>query len=106
MNPLSPRRILRISLAGAAALVLAAPAGARVLPVDEGDSRMLGQYGVGAAATVAKRQSNNPLAQYGWGAAATFAKQQTRATLAASAENDLLAQYGWGAAATYAKLHA
>jgi hypothetical protein len=105
MNPLSPRRTLRIFLTGAAALVLAAPAGARVLPVDEGDSGMLGQYGWGAAATVAKRQSNNSLAQYGWGAAATFAKQQTRVTLAASAENDLLAQYGWGAAATYAKLH-
>ena len=38
MNPLSPSRILRICLAGAAALVVAAPAGARVLPVKEGDS--------------------------------------------------------------------
>ena len=83
MNPLSPSRILRICLAGAAALVVAAPAGARVLPVDEGDS-----------------------AQYGWGAAATLAKEQTRASLAASVEKALLAQYGWGAAATYAKLHA
>ena len=55
MNPLSPSRIVRISLAGAAALVLAAPAGAPAQPVDEGDSSMLGKYGVGAAATVAKR---------------------------------------------------
>jgi hypothetical protein len=77
MNPLSASKILRIVIAGAAALVLVAPAGA-------GDSTML--------------------AQYGWGAAATFAKQQTR--FAASAEDDLLARYGWGAAATYAKLHA
>jgi hypothetical protein len=105
MNPLSPSRILRLCLAGAAALVLAAPAGARVLPVDQGDST-LAQYGWGAAATVAKRQSHDPLAQYGWGAAATFAKQQTRAALAASADNERLAQYGWGAAATFAKLHA
>jgi hypothetical protein len=79
MKPLTPSRILRISLAGAAALVLAAPAGAR------DDSR---------------------LAQYGWGAAATYAKQQTRAALAAGAQNGSLARYGWGAAATYAKLHA
>jgi hypothetical protein len=99
MNPLSPSTILRIGLAGAAALVLAAPVGAR-------DSSMLAQYGWGAAATVAKRQPNNPLAKYGWGAAATLAKQQTHAALAASAEDQLLAQYGWGAAATYAKLHA
>jgi hypothetical protein len=112
MNPLSPSRILRICLAGAAALVVAAPAGARVLPVDEGDST---QYGWGAAATFAKQQTRESLAasaekallaQYGWGAAATFAKQQTRESLAASAAKALLAQYGWGAAATYAKLHA
>jgi hypothetical protein len=115
MNPLSPSRIRRICLAGVAALVVAAPAGARVMPVDEGDSSIVGQYGWGAAATYAKQQTsaalaasaaNDLLAQYGWGAAATFAKQQTRAALAASAANDLLAQYGWGAAATYAKLHA
>jgi hypothetical protein len=103
MNPLSPSRILRFSLAGAAALVLAAPAGARVLPVDDGDVGMPAQYG-SAAATVVK-QWDNPLGQYGWGAAATYAKQQTRAALAAKADNDFLAQYGWGAAATYAKLH-
>jgi hypothetical protein len=106
MNPLSPIRILRIVLAGAAAFVLAAPAGAHMMRVNEGDSSMVAQYGWGAAATVAKGQSNDLLAQYGWGAAATFAKQQTRAALAASADNDLLAQYGWGAAAAYAKLHA
>ena len=105
MNPQAPSRILRICLAGAAALVLAAPAGARVM-VDEGDSSIVARYGWGAAAAVAKGQSNDLLAQYGWGAAATFAKQQTRTALAASADNDLLAQYGWGAAAAYAKLHA
>ncbi len=103
MNPLSPRRTLRIFLTGAAALVLAAPAGAHVKPVDDGDSSMPAQYG-SAAPTVA-RQWDNPLGQYGWGAAAIFAKQQTHTALATSAENDLLAQYGWGAAATYAKLH-
>jgi hypothetical protein len=112
MKPLSPSRILRICLAGAAALVVAAPAGARVLPVDEGDSA---QYGWGAAATLAKEQTRASLAasaekallaQYGWGATATLAKEQTRASLAASVEKALLAQYGWGAAATYAKLHA
>ncbi len=104
MNPLSPKRILRISLAGAAALVLAAPAGARVLPVDEGDGGMPAPYH-STGATVAK-QWDDPLGQYGWGAAAVVAKQQTRAALAAKADNDFLAQYGWGAAATYAKLHA
>ena len=104
MNPRSPSRIVRLSLAGAAALVLAAPAGARVLPVDDGDGGMLARYG-SAEPTVAT-QLDDPLGQYGWGAAATFAKQQTRAALAASADNDFLAQYGWGAAATYAKLHA
>ena len=101
MNPLSPSRILRICIASAAALVLAAPAGAR--PVDDGDSSVPAQYG-SAAVTVAK-QWDNPLGQYGWGAAAIFAKQQTRAALATKADNDFLAQYGWGAAATYAKLH-
>jgi hypothetical protein len=104
MNPLSPKRILRISLAGAAALVLAAPAGARVLPADDGDGAIPVQYS-SAGATVAK-QWDNPLGQYGWGASATLAKQQARAALAAKADNDYLAQYGWGAAATYAKLHA
>lgn len=81
-----PSRILRICLVGATAVVLAAPAGARVLPVQ----------------TV----EGSTVAQYGWGAAATFAKQQKRAHPATRALNDLLAQYGWGAAATYAKLHA
>ena len=106
MNPLSPSKILRICLASACALVLAAPAGAGVMPVDQGDSSMVARYGWGASATVAKGQSNDLLAQYGWGAAATFAKQQNRAALAASADNDLVAQYGWGAAGAYAKLHA
>jgi len=85
MNPMSQIRIRRIFLAGATALVLAAPAGAHIVRVDEGGSMF---------------------AQYGWGAAATFAKQQTRTALAAKADNDFLAQFGWGAAATYAKLHA
>ena len=101
MHPLSPSRIARICLAGAAALVLAAPASARVEPTYEGDSIVAPTRSV--PATVAKSQSN--VAQYGWGAAATFAKEQTLSTLAAFAENELLAQYGWGAAATYAKLH-
>ena len=105
MNPQAPSRILRICLAGAAALVLAAPAGARVM-VDEGDSSMAAQYGWGAAATLAKGQPNRPPSAVRLGAAATFAKQQTRAALAASTDNDLLAQYGWGAAAAYAKPHA
>jgi hypothetical protein len=35
--------------------------------------------------------------QYGWGAVATLAKTQA---------NDLVARYGWGAAGAYAKLHA
>ena len=83
MNPLSPSRIVRIGLAGAVALVLAAPAGARVLPVDDLDGGIAGQYGWGAAATVAKAQSNTLVARYGWGAAATVAKQQTDAALAA-----------------------
>ena len=61
MNPLSPSRILRIVLAGAAALVLAGSADA-------------------------KGQSSNLVATYGWGAAATFAKQQSGAALAGSAE--------------------
>jgi hypothetical protein len=105
MNPMSQIRIRRIFLAGATALVLAAPAGAHIVRVDEGGS-MFAQYGWGAAASVAKGQSNDVLPQYGWGAAATFAKQQTRTALAAKADNDFLAQFGWGAAATYAKLHA
>ena len=75
MNPLSPSGILRICLAGAAALVLAVPAGARVLaPSTEATSSMVAQYGWGAAATAAKEQSNDLLAQYGWGAAAAYAK--------------------------------
>jgi hypothetical protein len=106
MNPMSRIRIRRICLAGATALVLAAPAGAHIVRVNEGGSSMFAQYGWGAAASVAKGQSNDVLAQYGWGAAATFAKQQTRTALAAKADNDFLAQFGWGAAATYAKLHA
>ena len=84
MNFLSSNRIVRFGLAVTAALVVAAPAGARVLPVDEADGS---------------------LPQYGLGAAATLAKQQTR-TFAARTEEQILAQYGWGAAATYAKLHA
>ena len=80
MNPVSPSRILRFGLAAAVALVLAAPAGARVLPIDEGDS-IVGQYGWGAAATVAKAQSNTLVARYSWGAAATVAKQKTSAAL-------------------------
>ena len=62
---------------GATALVLAAPAGARILPVNE----------------------------YSWGAAATYAKQKTRTAVAADSDGRFLGQYGWGAAATYAKLH-
>ena len=84
MKPMSPNRIFRFGLAAAAALVVAAPASARVLPVDEADSGM---------------------AQYELGATATLVKQQTR-TFAARTERQILAQYGWGAAATYAKLHA
>ena len=67
MNSLCPSWILRISFAGAAALVLAAPAGAH-------DSSMVAQYGWGASATVAKGQSSDLVAQYGWGAAASYAK--------------------------------
>jgi hypothetical protein len=99
MNPLTPSGILRICLTAAAALALAAPAGAH-------NSSMVAQYGWGAAATVAKRQSNDLVAQYGWGAAATYAKQQERRILAAPPDSDLLAHYGWGAAAAYAKRHA
>ena len=77
MHPRSPSTSFRIALASVAALVVAAPAGARILPVNE----------------------------YSWGAAATYAKQ-TRTVAAGNAEAKLLAQYGWGAAATYAKLHA
>ena len=46
MHPRSPNAILRILVVGATALVLAAPAGARILPVNE--------YSWGAAATYAK----------------------------------------------------
>ena len=69
------------ALAIAALVAIVAPAAnastAR-MPSDQANSSMVAQYGWGAAATVAKRQSNDLLAQYGWGAAATFAKQQTR----------------------------
>lgn len=90
--------ILRICLTASAALALAAPAGAH--------NSMVARYGWGAAATVAKRQSNDLVAQYGWGAAATYAKGQERLVLTVQAGSDLLARYGWGAAAAYAKLHA
>jgi hypothetical protein len=83
MNSLSPNRIHRICLAGAAALILAATADAHMMRLN--DSSMV--------------------ATYGWGAAATYAKQQTRTALDGRADNDLVAQYGWGAAASYAKLH-
>ena len=106
MNPLSPNRILRVCLAGAAALVLTAPAGAHTISVTKSDSSVVAQYGWGAAATVAKGQSNGLIARYGWGAAAAFAKRQEGVALAAGTDNDLVAQYGWGAAAAYAKLHA
>jgi hypothetical protein len=77
MHLRSPNAILRILVVGATALALAAPAGARILPVNE----------------------------HSWGAAATYAKQQTRTAVAADSDARFLAQYGWGAAATYAKLH-
>jgi hypothetical protein len=100
MNSLTRNGILRICLTTAAALALAAPAGAH-------NASMVARYGWGAAATVAKRQSSDLVAQYGWGAAATYAKQQEgRSTLAAQADGNLLTRYGWGAAAAYAKLHA
>ena len=83
MNPLSPNRLHRICLAGAAALVLAAAADAHTLRLND----------------------RSMVATYGWGAAATYAKQQTRTALNARADNDLVAQYSWGAAAAYAKLH-
>ena len=82
MNRHFPSRIHRICLAGAAALVLAAPADAQVM-----------------------RLNGSMVTTYGWGAAATYAKQQTRTALEAPTENDLVSQYGWGAAAAYAKLH-
>ena len=88
MNPLSLSKIFRLGLAAAAALVVAAPAGAYPQPVDEADGAMA-HYGLGATDE----------------AIGTFAKQQTRTT-AARTEKQILAQYGWGAAATYAKLHA
>ena len=95
------------ALAIAALVAIVAPAAnastAR-MPSDQANSSMVAQYGWGAAATVAKRQSNDLLAQYGWGAAATFAKQQKRAPLSRPAlTDDLLAPYGWGAAAAYAE---
>jgi hypothetical protein len=67
--------ILRLCLVGVTALVLAAPVGARGLPVDLGDGNLVARYGWGAAATLAKRQSNDLVAAYGWGAAAAYAKQ-------------------------------
>jgi hypothetical protein len=93
MTPRKPNKIVRACLVGALVLVFAAPAGARVLPVDEGESP-LAQHGWGAAATVAKQQRTDPLAQYGWGAAATYAKQQALAAVATTGQNDALAQYG------------
>jgi hypothetical protein len=73
MNPLSPSTFLRLGLAGVTALVLAAPAGAGVMRVDAGNG-MVGRYGWGATATLAKTTSNDLVAQYGWGAAAAYAK--------------------------------
>ncbi len=67
MKALTPGTILRICLAGTAALVLTAPAGAR-------NDSMVARSGGGAAATAAKHQTNDLVAQYGWGAAATYAK--------------------------------
>ena len=51
MNSLTRNGILRICLTTAAALALAAPAGAH-------NASMVARYGWGAAATVAKRQSS------------------------------------------------
>ena len=82
MNPHFANRIHRILLAGAAALVLVAPADAQMMRLDD-----------------------SMVTTYGWGAAATYAKQQTRTALEARTDNDLVSQYGWGAAAAYAKLH-
>jgi hypothetical protein len=73
MNPLSSSRILRLGLACTAALVLAASADARGLPIATSDT-VVARYGWGAAATVAKRQSTDLVARYGWGAAAAYAK--------------------------------
>jgi hypothetical protein len=84
MNPHFQSRIPRILLAGAAAVVLAAPADAQMM----------------------MRLNGSMVRTYGWGAAATYAKQQTRTALEARTDNDLVSQYGWGAAAAYAKLHA
>ena len=67
MKAVTSRTILRICFAGTAALVLAAPAGAR-------SGSMVARYGWGAAATAAKSQSTDLVAQYGWGAAASYAK--------------------------------
>ena len=47
MNPLSLSKIFRLGLAAAAALVVAAPAGAYPQPVDEADGAMA-FYGLGA----------------------------------------------------------
>jgi hypothetical protein len=105
MSPLSSR-VLRVGVAGVAALVLAAPAGARILPVDDADGSFAVRPAPRTVATVARKQSSTGLAQYGWGAAATFAKQQTRVAFASRARNESFAQFGWGAAGTYAKLHA
>jgi hypothetical protein len=105
MNPVSPSNVLRLCLAAAAALVIAAPAGA-VVPLDEGDGRIpAAQVVAAAAAPVPEAPSDDLVSQFGWGAAATLAKQQTRMALAAGADQNLVAQYGWGAAAAYAKLH-
>ena len=100
MNSLTRNGILRICLTTAAALALAAPAGAH-------NASMVARYGWGAAAPhpyCATRSLDCLLATV---AAATYAKQQEgRSTLAAQADGDLLTRYGWGAAGAYAKLHA
>ena len=85
MRTRSPSRALHLCLSGLAAVALVAPAGARIMPVDE--------------------EGGGSLARSSWGAASTAAKRHARDVRAARAENELLAQYGWGAAATYAKLH-
>jgi hypothetical protein len=79
-------RIRRLASLTVAALAIAAPvamftpaanASTARTPSDQANSSMVAQYGWGAAATLAKGQSNDLLAQYGWGAAATVAKHDT-----------------------------
>ncbi len=98
MNPVSSNKIFRLGLAAAAALVVAAPAGAYSQPVDEADGAMAHYVGLAATDEAIGAFANQQ-------AIGTFATQQTRTT-AARTEKQILAQYGWGAAATYAKLHA